>query len=250
MAILTEGSIKRLLRTTELKETKHLVLEPGTVITPSAKEYLKNISIEYAEIPGIEETKKEEAALPITPMLRLKENEPKVSKNIEEVLLFKSGNGQKMWKSHFAYQFKIKIDIATSHILSLQKRSYSIGKTELTEALNTILMLIKTMSRETLTSDKLNLVQEIDNLLEEKKPYFAGLYPEGSFIPTYKDEECAVALFEIYAYLEEIEHLIAKEMKEVLAFEDYINRISIAGILKDYCWILMVQSKENSKELG
>ncbi|WP_304341667.1 hypothetical protein [Metaclostridioides mangenotii] len=243
MAILTESKIKRLLRTTKLKETKFLVLEPGTVITPSAKEYLKDITIEYMEIPEASETKNQEAALP---MPQLKINKPQDEKNIQDVLVYMNGNGQVMWKSHLTYQFRIKIDITISHILNLQKKSHYLGKMELVEALNTILMVVKTITMETLASYRLDLVQEIERLLEDKKPYVASIYPEGSFIPTYKDEECVIALFELHAYLQELEHFIAKEMKESLIFEDYIKCISIANILKDYCWVLMVQMKENS----
>lgn len=245
MAILTESKIKKLLRTTKLKETKFLVLEPGTVITPSAREYLKDITIEYTETPEISKSKSKEATFPMT---QLKINESNSTKNIQELLMYSNGSGQEMWKSHSTYQFKIKIDIAISHILTLQKKSYHIGKMDLVEALNTILIVVKTIPIEILAPDKSDLVQEIEKLLEEKKPYVASLYPEGSFNPTYKDEECVIALFELHAYLQELEHFIAKEMKDILAFEDYINCISIVTILKDYCWILMAQSKENSVE--
>ncbi len=245
MTILTESKIKKLLRTTKLKETKFLVLEPGTVITPSAKEYLKDITIEYMGIPEASETKSQEATSPTT---QLKVSEPKNAKNIQEILMYNNGNGQRMWKSHLTYQFKIKIDIIISHILTLQKKSHHIGKMELVEALNTILIIVKTISMETLAPEMIDQVKEIERLSEDKKLYIASLYPEGFFIPTYKDEECVLALFELHAHLQELEHFIAKEMKEILVFEDYINSISIATILKDYCWILMVQSKEKSVE--
>ena len=237
MAILTESKIKRLLRTTKLRETKFLVLEPGTVITPSAKEYLKDITIGYTEIP--------EAAIPIT---QLKVNEPNNPKSIQEVLIYNSENGQEALKSHLNYQFRIKIDIIISRILTLQKKSHHIGRMGLVEGLNTTLMLVKTISMETLASDKTDQVKEIEKLLEDKNPYLSGIYPEGSYIPTYKDEECVIALFELHAYLQELEHFIAKEMKESLAIDYYTNYIFIATILKDYCWILLVQLKENLLE--
>ncbi len=243
MAILTESKIKRLLRTTNLKETKVLVLEPGTVITPSAKEYLKDITIEYLKMPEATETKTQEATFP---MPRLKAKEPPDAKNIQDVLIYINGNGQVMWKSHLTYQFGIKINITISHIVTLQKKSHCIGNTVLADALNTILMVVKTITMETLASYRLDLVQEIEKLLEDKKPYIDSKYPEGSFIPSYKDEECVIALFELHAYLQELEHFIAKEMKEGLKLEDYIKCISIATTLKDYCWVLMVQMKENS----
>ena len=213
MAILTESKIKRLLRTTNLKETKLLVLEPGTVITPSAKEYLKGITIEYM--------KKPEATSPMT-----------------------------QWKSQLTYQFRIKINIAISHIVTLQKKSHDMGNTELVVALNTILMIVKTITMETLASYRLELVQEIEELLKDKKPYVDSIYPEDSYVPTYKDEECVIALFELHACLQDLEHFIAKEMKEGLKFEDYIKCISIATTLKDYCWVLMVQMIENSVKQG
>jgi len=213
MAILTESKIKRLLRTTNLKETKLLVLEPGTVITPSAKEYLKGITIEYM--------KKPEATSPMA-----------------------------QWKSQLTYQFRIKINIAISHIVTLQKKSHDMGNTELVVALNTILMIVKTITMETLASYRLELVQEIEELLKDKKPYVDSIYPEDSYVPTYKDEECVIALFELHAYLQDLEHFIAKEMKEGLKFEDYIKCISIATTLKDYCWVLMVQMMENSVKQG
>jgi ethanolamine utilization cobalamin adenosyltransferase len=247
MAILTESKIKRLLRTTNLKETKFLVLEPGTVITPSAKEYLKDITIEYMKTPEASETKTLEAAFPMT---QLNVNEPQNVKNIQDVLIYTNGNGQVMWKSHLTYQFGIKINITISRIVALQKKSHCIGNTELAEALNTILMAVKTITMETLASYRLDLVQEIEKLLEDKKQYIDSIYPEGSFIPTYKDEECVIALFELHAYLQELEHFIAKEMKEGLRFEDYIKCISIATTLKDYCWFLMVQMIENSVKQG
>jgi len=242
MAILTEIKIKRLLRTTKLKETKFLVLEPGTVITPSAKEYLKDITIEYMEIAEASKSKNQEETFPIT---KLKVNAPQNAKNIQEVLINNNGNEQEIWKSHLTYQLRIKIDIITSYILTLQKKSHHIGKMELVEALNTILMVVKALSMETLPSDKSDLVKEIEKLLEDKNPYVDSVYSGGSFIPTYKDEERVIALFELHAYLQELEHFIAKEMKGSLTFDYYTNCIFIATILKDYCWILMVQLKEN-----
>ncbi len=213
MAILTESKIKRLLRTTNLKETKLLVLEPGTVITPSAKEYLKGITIEYMKIP--------EATSPMA-----------------------------QWKSQLTYQFRIKINIAISHIVTLQKKSHDMGNTELVVALNTILMVVKTITMETLASYRLELVQEIEKLLKDKKPYVDSIYPEDSYIPTYKDEECVIALFELHAYLQDLEQFIAKEMMEGLKYEDYIKGISMAATLKDYCWVLMVQMIESSVKQG
>ncbi len=236
MAILTESKIKKLLRTTKLKETKFLILEPGTVITPSAKEYLKDIAIEYADTAETSETKNQETTSPKT---QFKINESNNTRNIHEVLICNNGSGEEIWKSRLSYQFKIKIDITISCIVTLQKKSHNIGKIELVEALNTILMIVKAMSIETLLSYRLELIQKIEKFLEEKKSYNA---------PTYKDEECVIALFELHAYLQDLEHFIAKEMKEILKFEDYINYISIATSLKNYCWILMVQSKENSVE--
>lgn len=221
MAILTESKIKRLLRTTNLKETKILALEPGTVITPSAKEYLKGITIEYMKIPEVSETKNLEATFPVT-----------------------------QWKSQLTYQLRIKINIAISHIVTLQKKSHDMGNTELVVALNTILMVVKTMTMETLASYRLELVQEIEKLLKDKKPYVDSIYPEDSYVPTYKDEECVIALFEIHAHLQDLEHFIAKEMKEGLKYEDYIKGISMAATLKDYCWVLMVQMIESSVKQG
>lgn len=242
MAILTESKIKKLLRTTKLKETKFLVIEPGTVITPSAREYLKDITIEYADIAETSEAKNQETTSPKT---QLKINESKNTRNIHEALICNNGSGQETWKNHLSYQFKIKIDITISRIVTLQKKSHNIGKMDLVESLNTILMIVKAISIETLLSYRLELVQKIEKLLEEKKSYSVSLYPEGIFIPTYKDEDCVIALFELHAYLQELEYFIAKEMKEILKFEDYINYISIATSLKDYCWILIVQTKES-----
>lgn len=213
MAILTESKIKRLLRTTNLKETKILALEPGTVITPSAKEYLKGITIEYMKTP--------EATSPMP-----------------------------QWKSQLNYQFRFKINIAISHIVTLQKKSHDMGNTELVVALNTILIVVKTITMETLASYRLELIQEIEKLLKDKKPYVDSIYPEDSYVPTYKDEECVIALFEIHAYLQDLEHFIAKEMKEGLKYEDYIKSISMAATLKDYCWVLMVQMIESSVKQG
>lgn len=245
MTILTESKIKKLLRTTKLKETRHLVLEPGTVITPSAKEYLKDIVIEYRHISEEHESRQQEATFPMT---RLKENEPKGVKNIQDVLVYRNGNGQEIWKSHLRYLFKVKADGIISHILTIQKKSHHVGKMALVEALNTILVVVKTISMETLSPEILNQIQEIERLSEDKKPYMASLYPEGFFMPTYQDEECVLALFELHGCLQELEHFIAREMKEILILEDYILFVSIATILKDYCWILMVQSKEKSVE--
>ena len=233
MAILTESKIKRLLRTTKLRETKFLVLEPGTVITPSAKEYLKDITIEYMVIP--------EATFPMT---QVKVKEPQDAKNVQKVLINDNENEQEIWNRHLTNQFRAKIDIIISYILILQKKSHNIGKMELVESLNTILMVVKTISMETLFSDKSDIAKEIKNLLKDNNPYFSR-YPEGSFIPTYKDEECVIDLFELHAYLQEIEHFITKEMKEHLTFENYTNQISIVTILKGYCWILMVDLIEN-----
>ena len=49
MAVLTESKIRKLIKTPEVQASKRLVLEPGTIITPSAKSYLTNIKVEYRE---------------------------------------------------------------------------------------------------------------------------------------------------------------------------------------------------------
>lgn len=239
MAILTESKIKRLLRTTKLKETKSLVLESGTIITPSAKEYLKDITIEYVKTPELSKTKDKETSLPIP---ESKTNGTNNIRSIRDVLIYKNSNGEEIWRGQSNYQFKIKIDLIISRILTLQKKGQYIGNMELIEALDTILMVLKA---ETI-QNKLELVQEIEKLLESKNSYILNSYLENSFIPTYKDEECTIALFELHAYLQELEHFIAKEMNEILTFENYINYISIATALKEYCWLLIVQVKEES----
>lgn len=245
MAILTESKIKKLLRTTELKETKYLVLEPGTVITPSAKEYLKDITIEYVEMTEESRAMNQEITLPTG---ELKIDERLDSKGIQELLIYKDANGQEIWKSQLIYQFKIKIDLIISRILTLQKKSQHVDDIELIESLNRILMIIKTIPIDALALDKMEMVEEIVKIVEDKRPYAMSLYPESIFIPDYKEEECVIALFELHAYLQELEHFIAKEMKDSLRFENYINYISIMTVLREYSWILMIQSKENSIE--
>lgn len=238
MAVLTESKIKKLLRRTELKETKSLVLEPGTVITPSAKEYLKDITIRYMKVAEACEIENQETRLP---RKESKIDKIRNEKGIQEVLIYKDGNGKEMWKNQSTYQFKTKIDIIISRILILQKKSQHMGNMELVEGLNNILMVFKSISIE----KKLELVEEIESLLKEKNPYSVSSYLQDSFIPTYKDEEYIIALFELHAHFKELEYFIANGMKESLSFENYINYMSIATILKEYCWILMVKFKEN-----
>lgn len=238
MPILTESKIKKLLRRTELKETKSLVLEPGTVITPSAKEYLKDITIRYMKVTEKSETENQETRLPTK---ELKIDKTRNEKSIHEALIYKDDDGKEIWKSQSIYQFKTKIHIIISRILILQKKGQHMGNMELVEALNNILMVFKSISIE----NKLELVEEIENLLKEKNPYSVSSYLQDSFIPTYKDEEYIIGLFELHAYFKELEYFIANGMKESLTFEDYINYMSIATILKEYCWILMVKFKEN-----
>lgn len=56
MAVLTESKIRKLMKTADFKENKRLVLEPGTIITPSAKSYLTNVKIEYQKVGVAPET--------------------------------------------------------------------------------------------------------------------------------------------------------------------------------------------------
>ena len=111
---------------------------------------------------------------------------------------------------------------------------------ELVGALNTILVIVQTMTMETLASDKLDLVQEIENWLEDKKVICCQFISER--LPLFqpiKMKKWVIDLFKLHGYLQELEHFISKVMKDFLKSEDYINCISIVTILKDYCWVLM-----------
>lgn len=51
MAILTEDAVRKLMKTTEMQETKVVEVEKGTIITPSARSFLSDHQIKLYEIP-------------------------------------------------------------------------------------------------------------------------------------------------------------------------------------------------------
>ncbi|UJF15311.1 hypothetical protein LZ578_10085 [Jeotgalibaca sp. MA1X17-3] len=232
MAILTESTIRKLLRTTDLKQTKVLHLEPGTIITPSAKSYLNDITVIYRNL--------------------LEEVEGSAHETIDQIDTTKDSlksynrQGQEVAHNHFTLSWNIKLEKLLSTVLFGQQLSHTKKEIQLTAELDTIVTVLEDFRRlifyenywEKCHIDEEKFGKQFDKIKEQFSP--------GTFIPKYTDGEVVLMLYGLYTDVRELELYASSCFQNYLLFDDYCGLVERCRFMAEYIWSLMINRIEGN----
>lgn len=221
MAILTENNIRKLLRTTNLKETKVLVLEPGTIITPSAKSYLTDVKVIYEEQSDpVPVEKAEEPVVCQAPIIR------------DESLLH----------PQFSLNWKIKVEQVIGEVLYAQQISLQQQNRGLITELDSVLNVLQDFRQLRFYEN-----DSVHYQMDPGKYPQADFYSSDTFLPNYTDGEVALMVYRLYTQIRNLQ-VEASNFQTCLPFEEYYRLIKACRFLADYVWMLMIQEIEESNK--
>lgn len=236
MAILTESTIRKLLRTTDLKKTKVLNLEPGTIITPSAKSYLNDITIVYQDL--LEEVT-EEALGDFVVDTELSKKDSSKTHNRK---------GQEVVYPHFTLSWCVKLEKLLSTVLLGQQLSQTEGKVSLTEELDILLTILHDFRGLVFCENYWEKSHINEEKFEEQFEKVNEQFPLGTFLPKYTDGEVVLMLYSLYADVRELELHASSCFQMYLLFDEYCSLIERCRFMAEYVWFLMINQIEgNSK---
>lgn len=213
MAILTESKIRKLLKTTNLTSTKELVLEPGTIITPSAKSYLTDITIRFQD-EIVEEEPAVELPIQVKPTTEPKEN--RISK-----------------------AWRVEVDQVIVSIIQKQKVFHQQNKAVQVAELAVVLNILTDL-RKMNTAENYEIAKTFEQTLREVQ----DKYPKATFIPSYDANEGSLHFYECYVQLRALELAAHKQLGDYLLEEELTQLASHCRLLIDYAWLLMAQQLE------
>lgn len=221
MAILTESKIKKLLKTTDLKETKYLVLEPGTIITPSARGYLNGISIHYEEaVPVTHQTEEPDLPIQVLPKTEYKEN--RISK-----------------------KWRLEVDKLLNVTVQKQYEAYRQQKNEQVAELAVIVTILKDL-RNLDVESAYTIAESFGSTVTEVQEQ----YPQMTFIPTYTAGEWALYFYDCVVQLRVLEVQADIQLRDYLLDTEFQKLNDHLRLLIDYAWLLMVKQHETKSKGG
>lgn len=233
MAILTESTIRKLLRTTDLKQTKILYLEPGTIITPSAKSYLNEIKIVYRNL--------------------LKEGEEPARNSVGEIESAKKDplksfnrQGQEVTYNHFTLSWSIKVEKMMSTVLLGQQLSHSKKEIQLTAELDTIVTVLQDFRRLMFRENYWEKCHIDEDKFEEQLEKVKDQFSPGSFIPKYTEGEVILMLYGLYTDIRELELQASSCFHNYLLFDEYCGLVERCRFMTEYVWSLMINRIEGN----
>lgn len=219
MAVLTESKIRKLIKTPEVQASKRLVLEPGTIITPSAKSYLTNIKVEYRERETVfEEDTREDVPVKVAVSVR---------------------------NNRATQQWHHVLDKLTSKLLFDQKYAASLKENDVLARLG---FLIETLQDYKKMDFLGNHYFEEDSLSLEVQNW-SETYSQESFIPTYLDEELVLRLHARYLDARELEIQGINSLRDYLLVEEFHALSRSCRAMANDIWLMMIRKIEtNNKE--
>lgn len=224
MAILTESKIRKLLKTTDLKQTKQLVLEPGTIITPSARGYLNDMTIIYGDEEP-QDSKSEapaESALPIQVKPKLDRKENRIAKN-----------------------WRLEVDKQLSFILQKQVQGFQQNRMELVAELAVIVTILKDL-REMDGDGSYTIAESFGSTVQEVQEKYSQL----TYIPAYTAGEWVIQFYDCFIQMRTLENQAEQQLQTYLLDEEYQKITSHIRLLIDYTWLLMVKQIETKNKGG
>ena len=236
VTVLTESKIKKLLRTTDFKINKQLLLEEGTIITPSAKEYLNGISVTYREVPINQQLKS----------LNISDTADNLSQplpsNLDNVGEFDINYYQVVWENH--------IYSIISEIVYIQKTCNDENNVEVIKRLNdliTILLEFKDFHFKKAN----NLLLKVSEDKTTKEISISGSTSSmDTIIPSYTDSKASVLLFRLYTQLNALHIYTADNFRRYFSMEDYKFMSGICFRLAEAALLISRQEVSNNDKRG
>lgn len=235
MAILTENKIRKLLRTTDLKATKILCLEPGTIITPAAKGYLNGVTVTYCE--QVEKPTESEIALGTHPS----EVVTAVSNPIPVSTRNEPAGNQITWS------WNIQVELLISEVLAGQQLSFKLKQDQLTQDLKPVLDVLRDFRKLDFCNDYWSHYQVEKEKYSQEIAKRETAYSPEDYIPSYSDEE-AVMIYQLYTKVRHLQITAYSCMQAYLLFDDFYCLLEGCRWMAEYLWILMIRKIEDNNK--
>lgn len=233
MSVITESSLRKMLREKGDKNLKEFEVLKGVIVTPSAITYLseQKITLKYVDEVTIkrEETKEEKKYLPKYKLLAggyLEEKPEHMTSLYGNILVF---------KGHKRILFRGKLDSLESKILEVQVLCAKNNCEKLSKDLEQILSFTRNLVRCEVLDEQvkeINLLGMNENELREISHNPKKYFTMDHFMPNYKQGEIVIAVNSLRSLTREVEitayNAFSKENGEVER-EDIIkalNRLS------------------------
>lgn len=236
MAILTESKIRKLLRTTDLKESKVLILEPGTLITPSAKSYLNDVTIVYRNHSEVEEVAK----------VMQPTSQPTIARI--NPLQITNQQGHEVAYNHVTFSWNVKIECLIGDVLVSQQLSHEKNKNTLPNDLAILLPILQAFRQLNFSEDNWSRYQNEKKTISPTSSMNKESFRPDNFIPAFTDGEVALFLYRLYTHVRMLEVDASSYLQSYLLFEEYCQLINGCRWMADYIWLLMIQELEEDSK--
>lgn len=254
MALITENFLRK-----QHKNKTEITLKTSDVLTPLAKDYIKdkNIKIKYE---GIEPFMKNPENIDFKEQHKVNFKEKVINEGTDKEQKYKFVTifGAKLdykpehmthlrgntlvFKNHKQIIFRGKIDSLESKILQAQIFCQEKGKTKLVDDLQDMLIFVRCITRaEVLNTklDEINLLglneQEIRDMSHDPKKYFNI----GHEFPDYRMGDLVVSINAIRAFVREVEISAYEAFKNEYGDVSRNDIIQALNRLSSVCWIIM-----------
>ncbi|MGY3779500.1 cobalamin adenosyltransferase [Isobaculum melis] len=187
MAILTEETVRRMMKTTEMQKNKVCEVKKGTIITPSARGFLSDHQIKLHEIPECEISGK------LAPEKEAKQTENQTSQAVKMPFLYKTLDGGQFIEKpiymrilkeniivpldHPQMKLRSQFDAVHGEVLKVQLLASEAGFTGLIEELELI-----ANSSQTMGFNDVNLLSRLTNQKEDEQVTFQIQYQMGPIV--------------------------------------------------------------------
>jgi len=238
MPILTESKVKKLLKTTDMKKSKILLLESGTIITPAAKSYLTGIKVEFQE----KEEEKPKVEFPIPNETR---HEHSTDRNVYPVVEQK----KELAQNHFTFVWNNHVECLISDFLSAQQVSFENQQKDLIPELDKMIQVLKDFRKMDFCKNYW-LKYGVDEEGFRKRREKESSYSPVTFIPSYSDGREVVMFYRLYTQVNSFQIHASKWLQPYLNSEEYFLMLEGCRWMADYIWSLMIGEKEKNVKRG
>ncbi|KGX84510.1 ethanolamine utilization cobalamin adenosyltransferase [Pontibacillus litoralis] len=256
MAVITESELRKRLKGKNLKDEKVFKVPKGSIITPSAKGFLNEYSI---QLEFVDETKEEEQDAHVREWKPPVRKQPKAKKSPLKYQLLHGGyidekpehmtalyGNVLVYKDHKRIQFRGKLDSLESKILEAQMQASTLGMEKMAEDLQEVLDFIRNLVRCEVLGEEVEQVQllnmndvELREMSHHPKKYFGS----GHFFPDYRMGEGIVILNGLRSLTRETELLAYQAFKLENGEAERGDIILALNRLSSLFWIMMFKYK-------
>lgn len=246
MSVLTESSIRSLLGREDLKKLKKFKIKKGDIITPSAKSYLAEHSIELVYVEKDVEKEEVKEEVKIIEVQKEKEYKYKTVFGAElevkpEHMTHLVGN-LLVFKDHKRIIFRGKIDSLEAKILEIQIICFKLGMNKLVDDLQEILEFVRKILRCEVLDEKLedfNIQGMTKSELREKSHNPQKYFGIGHEMPKYDMGEVVVGLNSLRTKTREVELVAYEAFKGEYGAVTREDLITALNRLSSVFWIMI-----------